>query len=182
MYEQLAHDCTSVPELTLKLAIFGKEWKQWDWAFFFVCLASPPPKENAPAIYKDIIETIDTSKELDSVMTNRQVILSIIELLKIYYSGHDYISITVREHLTNVLAHVFKKFPCMWTMSWMWTKTYDRKTLRTVKVHKLKSFSKAEAVEADDKPPGYYTKDACFNSFQALHYIDCFEEKQEDKN
>ena len=140
--------------------------------FFFICLASPPPKENAPAIYQDIIETIDTSKDLDSVMTNKQVILSIIGLLKIYYSGNDYISIAVREHLANVLAHVFKKFPRLWTISWMWTKTYSKRDMKSVKIHKLVDFARASSVDADEKPPGYYTKDACFNSFQALHFID----------
>lgn len=172
MYEQLARDCGSVPELTLKLVIYGKEWKQWDWAFFFVCLASPPPKENAPLLYKDIINIIDTSKELDAVMTNKQVVLSMIELLNVYNSRRDYTAIVVQQYLANILAHVFKKFPRLWTISWMWTKTYSKKTHKSMKVHKLRNFARASSVDAVEKPAGYYTKDACFNSFQALHYFD----------
>jgi len=33
MHQSLVEDCTSVPELLLKIELHGKKWTKWDWAF-----------------------------------------------------------------------------------------------------------------------------------------------------
>ena len=32
LYRSLVLECTSVPELVLKINIFGKKWSHWDWS------------------------------------------------------------------------------------------------------------------------------------------------------
>ena len=34
-YIDLAENCGSVPELMLKIDVYGQKWTKWDWVLFF---------------------------------------------------------------------------------------------------------------------------------------------------
>lgn len=132
--------CSSVPELLLKIEIQGKKWSQWDWAMLFVTLAScywsrPTGEYGNRELLEDIIEAIDCSKDLDGVMTNKTVLLNIIHFTKsnLFFMYEEH----ARATLLNLLAHLFKKFPSLWTMQWMFSRFKDKRTMQMRRKHKL---------------------------------------------
>lgn len=135
--------CSSVPELLLKIEIQGKKWSQWDWALLFVTLAScywtrPDGEYGNKELLEDMVEAIDGGKDLDGVLTNKMVLLNVIHCLKsdlfVMYEVH------ARATLLNLLAHLFKKFPSLWTMQWMFSRFKDKRTMKMRRKHKLASW------------------------------------------
>ena len=150
LYTQLANECTSVPELQLKLMIFGKQWCQWDWSLFLIYIANINK-----VLCHDIIEAIDTSNTLDSVFTNKQVIEALI------HCAHQFKHARI---VLTILAHTFKKFPSLWNMNWMWSKRHDSYTNKLSKLHKMKVFV---AKNIDNK---YYMTSTYYNDFIKTYY------------
>lgn len=133
LYEQLVNECSSVPEFKMTLDLYDKSLKKWDWIVFFNCLAKIPAEKSA-MMFEDILNTLDSSDELNSVFTCKSVILNLISLT---YSKIKHDS---RQQLLNVLAHTFKKFPKLWTISWMWSKQH---CMHATKLHKLMFITKS---------------------------------------
>jgi len=88
--------------------------------------------ENAFSLFDDVIDAIDNTDILDNIITNKHVILNLVNLKNII-SINRFIQVMIYK----LLAHAFKKFPDMWNMSWMFTK---RRYCKTVfRQHKLKN-------------------------------------------
>lgn len=164
-YIDLTANCASTSELFIKIAVAGKKLSKWDWAIlllnilrnanvtkhFFDCQKNigvvhrqQDPISDSTAerlrkhefLHEDLLNTVNNSAELDSIVTNKHVVLSLI------YSANSinltaFSSIDCEKMTKNFLAHVFKKFPSLWNMSWMWIKHKDFMTKKTTKVHRL---------------------------------------------
>ena len=86
-------------------------------------------------MYNDMLETIDDSDLLDDVFTNKQVLLSLSYAVS---SRLAYLDTAFSKKLFCILlAHVFKKFPELWMMSWMFAKHKDSRTKKWTKYHRL---------------------------------------------
>ena len=96
MFTELAK-CGSVAELMIRLAAYGKSWNRWSWAIFvhFLWLrinyeepnyiqphwslnGSRTDEPECCAMLDDILATLDNGTELDSVMTNKVVVKSML--------------------------------------------------------------------------------------------------------
>ena len=130
-------NCVCVSELLLKLTIYGKKWSQWDWAILLECISMvhSTSEPSTSTLYDDIIHTIDTTDLLDAVFTKKDILLSIMH----FTNSQTAYSITYyyKGTMLLLLAHVFKKFPDLWTMSWMIAKFKDKSTKQWTKYHRL---------------------------------------------
>ena len=73
----------------------------------------------------DIFDTLDSGNSLDGVFTDKTVIMNFISYPEIM-DPSDIVNpqpfIFVFVEIFSLLAHVFKKFPSMWKMNWMFVK------------------------------------------------------------
>ena len=192
LYINLANNCSSVAELLLKVAIYGKIWTSWDWAIFFTVLQSPAMLlpadshgiahikdlskniENQKYLCKDILESIDCTDMLDHVMTNRNVIINMIETAKQYKSFY-FGKRSFNRFNCQILAHVFKKYPELWNMNWMQTKFYNQQSKRWIKLHRLQKFITVDKSLKIENMNSYM-----FNEFQKI-YFDCISFKTDEE-
>ncbi len=175
--DSLLNNCSSVSELILKLEIYGSKWTQWDWALFFSNLScyiielkkNTQDNEkfiNIKYLYDDIIESIDNSDVLDKIFTNKAIMLNII------YVSADYSGYTNNYNymIYKMLAHIFKKFPRLWQMNWMWSKYFDKTSYKWKKYHRLYLITK-HVVPLTEQFESNYTKTKKFyDDFQTAFY------------
>lgn len=185
-YMSLAKNCSSVPEILLKIEIYGKRWTQWDWVLLLSCLINHishcamrndvNDTGNSLLLVQDIVETFNTTDMLDKIFASRQVVLSIIYVINSNSAAILNANVWSRNlqiELCTLLAHVFKKFPVMWNMSWMYAKFRDQKAKRWCKYHRLKS-SVYVSSHRDPSDP-YYKSKRYYDDFMRLYL-------QKDKN
>lgn len=162
-FQELAK-CGSVAELLVRLAVYGRSWGRWSWAVFIqflwqranVASLGRPRSEDCAVMLDDVIKTIDEGAEMDRVVTNKTVVLSMMQTA----NAADVMQYHGSAGLMCVLAHAFNKFPDMWNMNWM----YSRRRLpggKTARVHKLASSVPAAAC----RPSGYFSSDAFRQDF-----------------
>lgn len=140
-YSELAEKCGSVPELMFKLEVYGDKWTKWDWVMFLSYLdftvefvdrerlvwspwrqAETPDDSPEKNLLEDMFRELDSGSRLDGVLTNRTVIMNLIEWL-----GAKGVDAPRRKYgLLRLLAHVFAKFPGLWTMNWMFVRHRGR--------------------------------------------------------
>ena len=155
IFEDLSK-CGSVSELLIKQIAYGQNWNRWSWGVFIyfiwhqllinhVYKSADDFCQNC-LLLKDILQTIDEGTELDSIMTNKIVIKSILQIIDLdnaalnhikRNSTSEYGNILKYGGLLCVLAHIFNKFPDLWNVSWMFIRhtTLNKKAIRT---HRLK--------------------------------------------
>lgn len=166
VYLSLADECASVPELMLRLEVMGSKWSRWDWALFFHCLAYSGNEKSAcggyliPAAEReidgpcsnperfaaDLLKSFDETDELDRVLTDKAVVLSFIGLAETW--RWDRWSL-------RVLAHVFDKFPRLWSVSWMWVRHGN-----PAKAGRTRSHVLAWSLDGLERPQKYWESDA----------------------
>lgn len=171
-YMELARECGSVAELLFKIEIIGSKWTKWDWAMFLSFLdytADDSSKgEDAPMSYlhtvpvadvvesarsllADIYSTIDSGDELTAVFTNKTVVMNLIE----WAGMRSYMS----QGVYRALAHIFRRFPKLWTMNWMFVR-HRGKGHAVSRTHRL-----AGSMTSLRRPPGYFESDAFRQDF-----------------
>ena len=168
VYRRLANGCSSVPELLLKIDIYGRQWNQWDWALFFTNMlalyawdSNIKQNETRLALGYDILDAIDNSDRLDKIVTNKKILLSII-----YVTAYCKSFVIVRKSFNcQILAHVFKKWPKLWNMNWMWTKHFDKANKKFIKCHRLASLVKDKYPIGHKHSEHYFTGQTYFNDF-----------------
>ena len=141
-------------------------WNRWSWAVFFIFLwqyltahgrdepnrsydGTPEDENSCREMLTDILETIDNGKILDSVVTDKVVVKSMLQLI-----GSSYYGIYDNFGLYCVLAHIFAKFPNMWNVSWMFIRHAKpvRGRMRTHRLeHALPLMSKRPAAYFESK-------------------------------
>lgn len=183
-YDRLASNCSSVSEILLKIEIYGNKWTQWDWALFFYSLSFYIAQYNKYKnlqtvfasqtaekllsinyLYDDVIDTIDNNDMLDKILTNKAILLSIIQVAAEYgrhNNNYNYM-------LYKMLAHIFKKFPKLWQMNWMWSKYFDKTTLKWTKYHRFYSITKY-AAGITEHSTDYTKKQKFYDDFQSAFY------------
>lgn len=141
-YVELAEECRSVAELMLKIEVYGKKWTKWDWVMFMwhlsmsaSCLDEEGPSapgqagfdtsDQAPDLFADMVDEVDNGKMLDGVLTNKTVVAHLI-----WWIDDGRLN-PLRVGALRLLAHVFKKFPAMWTMNWMFVRHPGKNKPRT---------------------------------------------------
>jgi hypothetical protein len=147
LYQSLVLECTSVPELVLKINIFGKKWSHWDWSALIleailnqaeqydIWLNTKNEKMNNH-LYVDLVQSASEKSIIEKVFTNNRVMQNIVAIC--IYSQYPR---SVRVFARNLAAQIFKRHPKMWTMSWMYSKhkiELNGKT-KTTKIHKMRS-------------------------------------------
>lgn len=145
LYRELAGSCGSVAELVLRLEAYGDRWTSWDWVMFLSYLDlsaarlsenaswnfQPPPAEPSPeeSLLADVFGTLDGGTALDGVLTNRTVIMNLID----WAGSAETSGMKARQRgALSLLAHVFAKFPDLWRMNWMFIRRRGRR-----RVHRL---------------------------------------------
>ena len=161
IYKSIAETCTSSEELILTIALHGKTWTQWDWAFLiqyigfeilFSNFAITQKIQNSKILLDDIIKTIQDNDLLDKIFTNKKVLNSLIHLVNIdNNSAFGFVIINVK--ILNVLAQLFKKFPELWNMNYMFKKFKGKRYHRlcTENVTKAYNLTKDEIRKMDYK-------------------------------
>ena len=99
----------------------------------------------------------DEGKELDSVFSNKTVIMHFIEWLKQTNESSP--------GLLRVLAHVFKKFPEMWKMNWMFIR-HKGKNKKQARTHRLAEY----VFRPTSRPDAYFASDALLSDFIYKYY------------
>jgi len=118
--------------------------------------AAGGPDQEGSAMLDDILDTLDDGKELDAVMTSKVVVKSIIEIVSLYDVTPES-PVSGCGGLLCLLAHIFAKFPDMWTMSWM----FVRHRLTGRRAHRLAWLIPAAA----KRPPEYFESKAFMSDF-----------------
>ena len=183
MYRTLAEECGSVAELMFKIEVYGSKWTEWDWVMFFYYLdwTANGPLDEKPlristwnplygwkdsdvedgepekSLLEDVFRTLDEGKELDSVFSNKTVIMHFIEWLKQTNESSP--------GLLRVLAHVFKKFPEMWKMNWMFIR-HKGKNKKQARTHRLAEY----VFSPTSRPDAYFASDALLSDFIYKYY------------
>lgn len=145
MYHMFVTQTTSVPELLLKIEMYGKKWNRWDWVLLFATIIDCKKIKyvsNRVSDYfvinnqllDDIKYAIDNSTDFDKIMTDKQVVLSIIHVINCHSA---FFKKEMRIILCQLLGHIFKKFPKMWSLSWMFAKSKDYVNKKWIKYHRL---------------------------------------------
>lgn len=173
--------CGSVAELMIRLAAYGKSWNRWSWAIFVYFLwlrinyslgykiGQTPriswngPREEEPeccAMLDDILATIDNGSELDSVMTNKVVVKSMLQIIDTSCAECKGSEASSCAGLLCVLAHTFAKFPKMWNVNWMYIRhTSPRK--KAIRTHRLAHLVPVAA----NRPAAYFESKAFMDDF-----------------
>lgn len=185
-YHDLAANCSSVPELLFKIEVFGEKWTKWDWIMFFHYLTLEYASDKAECecgggmasdkaeydssdefssiqLVKDIFDVLDRETTLDSIMSNKTIISNFIvwttTMKSEWYSFRP---------IFKLLAHVFKKFPELWTANFMWIR-HGSKMLNKkgrARTHKLEA-SLAQTSGRSDK---YFNSRAFLDDFIFKYY------------
>lgn len=178
MFAELAK-CGSVAELMIRLAAYGKSWNRWSWAIFVYFLwlrinyaesdCSQPrlswngPRTDEPeccAMLDDILATLDNGTELDSVMTNKVVVKSMLQIIDARCAECKGAEASSCAGLLCVLAHTFAKFPKMWNVNWMYIRhTSPRK--KAIRTHRLAHLVPVAA----NRPVAYFESKAFMDDF-----------------
>lgn len=136
MYRSLAETCSSTEELLLAIDLQGTIWTQWDWALFFeyvcydVCYDTLLNKlhvnvnnkqcnDNTLTLLLDILNTIKTNNLLDKILTNRKILCCLVDLANNKRCFLDRGTALANVKIFNILAQLFKKFPRLWSMNYM---------------------------------------------------------------
>ena len=181
IYRSLADECGSVAELMLKIEVYGATWTRWDWVMFFYyldwCANGPEecsvgtlsrwnpsygwkdvdvsrPEKNLLA---DIFKTLDGEDTLDAALTNKTVILNFIEWAKQTNERSP--------SVLRLLAHVFRKYPELWSMNWMFVR-HRGKNKRPARTHRLAGY----VFPQDKRPDSYFDSDALRDDFVYKYY------------
>lgn len=180
MFTELAK-CGSVAELMIRLAAYGKSWNRWSWAIFVYFLwlrinyplgykigQTPRISWNGPrkeepeccAMLDDILATLDNGSELDSVMTNKVVVKSMLQIIDASCAECKGSEASSCAGLLCVLAHTFAKFPKMWNVNWMYIRhTSPRK--KAIRTHRLAHLVPVAA----NRPAAYFESKAFMDDF-----------------
>ena len=178
MYIDLVKTCGSVPELLIRLEIYGQKWTRWDWVLFFKYLyvhsmtlvsANPGEPVEELVMLNDIFKTLDDGNALDSVFTDKVVVLSFVEYLNFAYfhSKSPFMSKLELYGVFSLLAHVFKKFPDMWKMNWMFARKRSGGK-KGERVHRLAAIFAEES--GLSRPREYYISQAFYDDFVHMNY------------
>lgn len=178
MFTELAK-CGSVAELMIRLAAYGKSWNRWSWAIFVyflwlrinyeesngVLLRSSwnGQREDEPecrAMLDDILATIDNGTELDSVMTNKVVVKSMLQIIDTRCAECKGNETSSCAGLLCVLAHTFAKFPKMWNVNWMYIRHSSLKK-KAIRTHRLAHLVPVAA----NRPAAYLESKAFMDDF-----------------
>ena len=180
MFAELAK-CGSVAELMIRLAAYGKSWNRWSWAIFVYFLwlrinyplgckiGQPPriswngPREDEPeccAMLDDILATLDNGTELDSVMTNKVVVKSMLQIIDASCAECKGSEVSSCAGLLCVLAHTFVKFPKMWNVNWMYIRHTSPKK-KAIRTHRLAYLVPVAA----NRPAAYFESKAFMDDF-----------------
>lgn len=162
MYKSIAETCTSSEELILTIALHGKTWTQWDWAFLiqhigFEILMSnfdiTQKIPNSKILLDDIIKTIQDNDLLDKIFTNKKVLNGLIQLVNREYNNSAFGFAIINVKILNVLAQLFKKFPELWNMNYMFKKFKGKRYHRlcTENVTRTYNLTKDEIRKMDYK-------------------------------
>lgn len=175
-YSELAGECGSVAELMLRLEVYGDRWTKWDWVMFLGYLdfttsmeassvwtaygpngaVSQLPNENR--LIEDVFDTLDNGTALDGVLTNKTVVLNLISWIERGKSRRIH---AVREYgMLRLLAHVFRKFPSLWSMNWMFVR-HTGKNSAKARTHRLKHAMGSLA----SRPDRYFESKAYLEDF-----------------
>ena len=186
MFTELAK-CGSVAELMIRLAAYGKSWNRWSWAIFvhFLWLrinyeesnyiqphwslnGSRTDEPECCAMLNDILATLDNGTELDSVMTNKVVVKSMLQIIDAYCAECKKSDETSScAGLLCVLAHTFAKFPKMWNVNWMYIRHTSLKK-KAIRTHRLAHLVPVSA----NRPAAYFESKAFMDDF-VYRYWDC---------
>lgn len=162
IYKSIAETCTSSEELVLTIALHGKTWTQWDWAFLiqhigfeilFSNFAITQKIPNSKILLDDIIKTIQDNDLLDKIFTNKKVLNSLIHLVSREYNTSAVGYAITNVKMLNVLAQLFKKFPELWNMNYMFKKFNGKRYHRlcTENVTRTYNLTKDEIRKMDYK-------------------------------
>ena len=163
IYKSIAETCASSEELILTIALHGKTWTQWDWAFLiqhigfeilFSNFTITQKIPNSKILLDDIIKTIQDNDLLDKIFTNKQVLNSLIQLVNHEYNNSaSAFGFAINVKILNVLAQLFKKFPELWNMNYMFKKFKGKRYHRlcTENVTKTYNLTKDEIRKMDYK-------------------------------
>ena len=115
-----------------------------------------------------MFDALDNGPALDKVLTDKAVVLSFVAyaggLAGKPPSGVDAMpDAGFAEFVYSLLAHVFRKFPALWTMNWMFFRPRSG-PLRGVRVHRL-----AGAVDLRRRPE-YFASRAFLDDFVRKYY------------
>lgn len=171
--------CGSVAELMIRLAAYGKSWNRWSWAIFVYFLwlrinyaesdRSQPrlswngPRTDEPeccAMLDDILATLDNGTELDSVMTNKVVVKSMLQIIDACCAECKGAEVSLCAGLLCVLAHTFAKFPKMWNVNWMYIRHTSSKK-KAIRTHRLAHLVPVAA----NRPAAYFESKAFMDDF-----------------
>ena len=86
----------------------------------------------AAYLANNIFEEIDNSDHFDFVVSNKHIVQVFVELSNKFMRGY----------CLKLLAHVFKKFPELWTMNFMWIRHSGRP-----RTHRLDGFTRGNTAE-----------------------------------
>lgn len=163
----------------IRLAAYGKSWNRWSWAIFVyflwlrinyeesnvVLLRSSwnGPGEDEPecrAMLDDILATLDNGTELDSVMTNKVVVKSMLQIIDTRCAECKGNETSSCAGLLCVLAHTFAKFPKMWNVNWMYIRHSSLKK-KAIRTHRLAYLVPVAA----NRPAAYLESKAFMDDF-----------------
>ena len=133
LYKRLATTSSSVEELFMKVELLGEKWSRWDWAallqyvvYYYIENCRYESEVNSiEALFKAICKCVESSDLLDNILTDKEVMLATIAHTK--QCVEQYIGFTDKTGTSlDLIAIVFKKFPSLWNMSWMWSKCWKK--------------------------------------------------------
>ena len=108
----------------------------------------------------DILATLDNGTELDSVMTNKVVVKSMLQIIDARCAECKGSEASSCAGLLCVLAHTFAKFPKMWNVNWMYIRhTSPRK--KAIRTHRLAYLVPVAA----NRPAAYFESKAFMDDF-----------------
>ena len=156
--------CSCVSELLLKQTIYGQHWSEWDWMLLMMCVfIGDAVDAHNQSLYNDVIETVDSNDLLDGILTKKNIVLSMIYGIN---SCHLHLgTLFVQRRIAILLAHVFKKFPELWKMSWMFAKFKDNTTKKWTKYHRLGAY-----LSDISKQYSYTHPNECYDKFIETYF------------
>lgn len=113
----------------MKVELLGEKWSRWDWAallqyvvYYYIQNCRYESEVNSiGALFKAICRCVESSNLLDNILTDKEVMLAMIAHTK--QCVEQYMNSTDKTGTSlDLIVIVFKKFPSLWNMSWMWSK------------------------------------------------------------
>ena len=113
----------------MKVELLGEKWSRWDWAallqyivyYYFENCRYESEINSIEALFKAICKCVENSDLLDCILTDKEVMLAMIAHIK--QCTEQFVNVADHSGTSlDLIAIVFKKFPSMWNMSWMWSK------------------------------------------------------------